>query len=265
MTDQKLSEIYYQPEHMWKGRKAFKKLKEASGVSLKTVKLWLSKQALWQIHLPRPKTIDYAHFRVTEVNKIHQADLLYLPHDKVYQNTYKYCLNVIDIASRFKASRPLRTKKPKDVADSLKDIYKKGPLRYPQEFHCDNGSEFKGAVNTLLKDHNVEFKQVTTKHRKRFMAFVERFNKTLADKLFKVQDAQEINDPTHDSKVWIKHLQNIVKAINKEKTEMIEMEPSKAIKLQHVTLKTQSYPTEEVLPTDGLYRYLYEPGELEGG
>ena len=265
MTDQKLSEIYYQPEHMWKGRKAFKKLKEASGVPLKTVKLWLSKQALWQIHLPGPKKIDYAHFRVTEVNKIHQADLLYLPHDKVYQNTYKYCLNVIDIASRFKASRPLRTKKPVDVAFALKDIYKKGPLRYPQEFHCDNGSEFKGDVNTLLKNHNVKVKQVTTKHRKRFMAFVERFNKTLADKLFKVQDAQEINDPTHDSKVWVKHLQNIVKAINKEKTEMIEMEPSKAIKLQHVTLKTQSYPTEEVLPTDGLYRYLYEPGELEGG
>ena len=42
---------------------------------------------------------------------MHQADLLYLPHDKVYQNTYKYTLQVIDVASRYKVSRPLRTKK----------------------------------------------------------------------------------------------------------------------------------------------------------
>ena len=46
---------------------------------------------------------------MTEVNKIHQADLLYLPHDKIYQNKYKYTLNVIDVASRYKESRPLKT------------------------------------------------------------------------------------------------------------------------------------------------------------
>ena len=48
---------------------------------------------------------------ITEVNKIHQADIMYLPHDKYYLLTYKYVLNVVDLASRYKASRPLRTKK----------------------------------------------------------------------------------------------------------------------------------------------------------
>jgi len=108
-------------------------------------------------------------------------------------------------------------------------------------------------------------KRVTTKYHHRFTAFVERFNKTLAEKLFKVQDAKELDDPEHDSKVWVKHLQSIVRSLNNEKTEMIEMKPSKAVKLEHVTLKTKPYPTENILPTDGLYRYLYQPGELEGG
>ena len=108
-----MSEIYYKPEHLWTCRKAIKLLQKASGLKLKVVKAWLAKQALWQVHLPAPKSIAYPHFRVTEVNKIHQADLLYLPHDKVYQNTYKYALNIIDIASRYKASRPLKTKKPR--------------------------------------------------------------------------------------------------------------------------------------------------------
>ena len=87
-----MSEIYYKPEHLWTGRKAIKLLQKASGLKLKVVKAWLFIQAFFQVFLPRPKRIDYAHFYVTKVNKIHQADLLYLPHDKVYQNTYKYTL-----------------------------------------------------------------------------------------------------------------------------------------------------------------------------
>ena len=86
-------------------------LREASKLPLKQVKTWLKKQALWHVHMSPLKRIDHPHFYVTEVNKMHQADLMYLPHDKVYQNTYKYVLNVIDVVSRYKVSRPLKTKK----------------------------------------------------------------------------------------------------------------------------------------------------------
>ena len=51
----KMDKIYYQPNHLWKGQKAFKKLKELSGEKPKTVKQWLSRQAFWQVHLPAPK------------------------------------------------------------------------------------------------------------------------------------------------------------------------------------------------------------------
>ena len=123
-----LRDLYYQPENLWVGRKAIKELKsKTSGISRKFIESWLARQALWQVHLPRPKKIQYPHFYVTKVNEIHQADLLYLPHDKVYQNTYKYTLNVIDIASGYKVSRPLRTKQASEVAEMFKDIYKKAP------------------------------------------------------------------------------------------------------------------------------------------
>ena len=40
------------------------------------------------------------------------------------------------------------------------------------------------------------------------------------------------------------------------------MKPKDAIKLDKVLLVAQeSYPPEEVLPEDGLYRYLLQPGE----
>ena len=43
---------------------------------------------------------------------------------------------------------------------------------------------------------------------------------------------------------------------------MIGMKPKDAVKLNDVLLVAQeSYPPEEVLPEDGLYRYLLQPGE----
>jgi len=146
------------------------------------VKAWLAKQALWQVHIPSPKRIDHPHYYVTEVNKMHQADLLYLPHDKVYQNTYKYVLNVIDVASRCKASRLLKTKKASEVAERFADIYKKGALKYPAELHVDNGTEFKADVLKLMKKKDVKVVSATTKYHHNFTAFVERFNKIVCQK-----------------------------------------------------------------------------------
>ena len=227
--------------------------------------MWIANQALWQVHMPPPKKIDHPHFYVTEVNQMHQADLMYLPRDEVYRTTYKYTLQVIDVASRYKVSRPLKTKKASEVAEMLKDAYKKGPLRWPTEFHVDNGTEFKVDVLKLMKEHDVKVISVTTKYHHNFTAFVERFNKTLGERLFKAQDAQELQNPTKDSKIWVKYLQKAVTRLNNEKTQMLGITPAKAIKLDKVELKVKPYPEEKVLPEDGLYRYLYQPGELEGG
>ena len=211
-------------------------------ISTKAITHWLTLQALWQVHLPRPKKIDYAHFYVTKVNEIHQADLLYLPHDQMYQSTYKYVLNVVDIASGYKASRPLRTKKASEVAEMFADIYRKGPLKYPEELHVDGGTEFKSQVDKLMGEHSVKVKRVTTKYHHHFTAFVENFNKTLAERLFKIQDAQELNDPTKDSKTWVRHLYKLVTKLNNTKLDRIGTTPAKAVKLEHVDAEHQSLP-----------------------
>ena len=87
-------------------------------------------------------------------NQMHQADLLYLPDDN--QSTYKYALNVIDVASCLKASRPLKTRKASKVAEMLRSIYKKSPLRYPNKFHVSGGTEFKAGVLKLMKEKGVK-------------------------------------------------------------------------------------------------------------
>ena len=101
-----------------------------------------------------------------------------------------------------------------------------------------------------------------TKYKHIHTAFVEALNKILAERLFKVQDAQALNDPEKVSSRWVKHLYGLVDELNDTTTEMIGMKPKNAIKLKEVPLFTQeSYPPEELLPEDGLYRYLLQPSE----
>ena len=153
-----MDRLYYQPNHLWKGQKAVKKLAELSGEKPKTVKQWLSWQAFWQVYLPAPKSIDRPHYQVTTPNEMHQFDLLYMPSDALYGNKYKYILAEIDAASRYKVVRPLRTKQACDVAEMIVDIYKVGPLTYPKIFQCDNGSELQGEVTKMLKKQEVKIK-----------------------------------------------------------------------------------------------------------
>ena len=185
-----------------------------------------------------------------------------MPSDTLYGNKYKYILAGIDASSRHKVERPLRTKQARDVAEMIADIYKVGPLTYPKIFQCDNGSEFKGEMTKMLGQHEVKIRQVTTKYGHTHTAFVEALNKILAERLFKVQDAQELNDPEKVSATWVKYLYGLVDELNDTTTEMIGMKPKDAIKLNEVPLVArESYPPEDTLPEDGLYRYLLQPSE----
>ena len=105
-------------------------------------KSWLANKALWQVHIPPPREINHPHYDVTEPNKQHQFDILYMPHNLFEGNTYKHILRGIDVASRYKVTRPLRTTKSSEVAFVLEQIFKKGAVyKYPKVFQCDNGAK----------------------------------------------------------------------------------------------------------------------------
>ena len=106
----------------------------------------------------------------------------------------------------------------------------------------------------MLEKNEVKIRRVTTKYTHIHTAFVEALNKILTDRLFKVQDAQELNDSEKVSSRWVKHLYGLVDELNDMESEMIGIRPKDAIKLKEVPLVAQeSYPPEEVLPEDGAY------------
>ena len=70
-----MDKIYYQPNHLWKGKATVKKLAELSREKPKVIKKWLSRLSFWQVHLRAPKRVDRPHYQVTIPNEVHQFDL----------------------------------------------------------------------------------------------------------------------------------------------------------------------------------------------
>ena len=238
-------------------------------MSENVVKQWLYKQAIWQIYLPAPRYVPRPKFDVATPNSVHQADLLFLPHDKLRRKTYKYALTVVDIASRYKEAEPLTSKDSNEVARAFQAIYKRGPLTWPQMLQVDPGREFMGGVMKEMEKHKTYIRRGRAEiHRDQ--AIVERFNRTLAERLFGHQYAVEMLHAGR-STVWVKRLPDVVSTLNNEVTRLTGKKPASAIKEKNIVSKPStpySRPVgvnEKKLPPLINVRYLYQPGELEGG
>ena len=278
--DSKLLKIYYSPRGYWKGLAAVKKLAAAARASEDVAKKWHVKQALWQIYLPPPRYIPRPKFDVSLPNAVHQADLLFLPHDKLPKGKkiYKYALTVVDVASRYKAAEPLVSKESEEVSRGFAQVYRRGPLKWPQLLQVDPGREFMGAVTKAMENNKTAISRGRTEiHRDQ--AIVERFNRTLAERLFGHQYAVEMNTNPDITKLgsrstaWVKRLPAVVSALNNEVNRLTGKTPAQAIKEKAVSSKPATpymymRPVgvyEKKLPPLVNVRYLYYPGELKGG
>ena len=197
-----LRRIYYQPSGY---QRTVKKLLEAAkntgyNFTIDEVKDWLKRQAIHQIHKPQPKYIPQVSFSsITIPNEVHQADILYMPYDKVGRITYLFCLNIVDIASRYKVSIPIGAINVKNkqgiltshtIAQALEKVYDdpECPLNWPELLITDKGSEFKGDCERLLREYGTKFQKAKSK---RTTSIIKRYNRTLLVRSFCLQDASD--------------------------------------------------------------------------
>ena len=182
-----------------------------------------------------------------------------LPHGK---KVYKYALTVVDVASRYKAAEPLASKESDEVSKAFQRIYRRGPLKWPQLLQVDPGREFMGAVTKVMENNKTVFCRGRTEiHRDQ--AIVDRFNRTLAERLFGYHYAVEMRLPDKGSTEWVKRLPEVDSALNNEVTTLTGKKPAKVIKEKSVLFKPStpySRPVganEKKLPPRVNVRYLY--------
>ena len=214
-----------------------------------------------------PRYIPRPHWTVEKPNEIHQADLLFLPHDTVRRKTFKYAL-VIDVASRYKDAEPLTSKESSEVAKSFEKIYF-GKLKWPARIIIDPGKEFMGHVTSLMKRHVIIQRSEAGNHRAQ--AFVERANRTLSERLFSFQYGKEMSSGDNErSREWVERLPAVLKSMNNEVTRLTGKEPQEVLKSKDISINAPKYNRpvgfEEVrLSPVAKVRYLFAPGEYEGG
>ena len=106
-----------------------------------------------------------------------------------------------------------------------------------------------GAVTQLMAKHNARIRRGQPEiHRDK--GVVERFNRTLTERIFRSQYAKELENPHKRNREWLERLPEVLKALNAETK-----------KPPPVVTRKAGAP---ICPTANV-RYLYQPGELEGG
>jgi len=119
-----------------------------------------------------------------------------------------------------------------------------------------------------MKKHNVRIQRSEAKNHKA-QSVVERANRTLSERLYSHQYAQEMLMDEGRSREWVKRLSKVLEAMNNKPRRITGKEPDKALKLKEVDVKSVEYKRpvglDEVrLPPGVQVRYLFAPGEDEG-
>jgi hypothetical protein len=195
--------------------------------------------------------------------------MLFLPHDTVKRKTYKYALVVVDVASRYTDAEPLTSKYSTEVTKAFTKIYSR-KMKWPKTMMVDPGTEFIGELTKILNKRNIKIQHGEAGNHKA-QSLVERANRTIAEKLFTHQYAQEmLMEKTERSREWVNRLPAVINTINGSVKRITGKKPMEAIELKKLELVKANYKRpvgleEKRLPGGVKVRYLYAPGEEEGG
>ena len=141
-------------------------------------------------------------YKTFGIDDLWQMDLMeMIPYSKINKG-YKYILSCIDVFSRFARAIPIKSKSASEVNEAMKRMFANG---HPENLQTDLGKEFYNSkVKALLKLNGINHYTVHSQYK---AALVERFHRTLRERLKRYFDAQ-------GNKVWITVLPKIINSYN---------------------------------------------------
>lgn len=181
--------------------KLYKKLKEDGyHITHDKLKQFIKQQNVNQIFRNIGKR-QYLSIVAKEPKDIYQADLLDVHQYAKFNNGYKWILNVVDVYSRFAVSIPIKTKDENDLIDAFNKVFKE--IGKPSNLTTDLEAGIMGRkFQNLLKKNEINHYAVNPQQ-KRSNAIVERFNRTLREKIRDVLYVYDTNN-------WLSFLNSIV-------------------------------------------------------
>ena len=210
----KMMNVRNQQQQQHQLRNAYYNIEKPSGYAgasklarefpLYNVHEWLARQPTYTLHKPMRRKFPTRKYRVSGAYMLWQIDLMeMIPYAKINQG-YRYILTCIDVYTRYARALPIKTKDGVTVAKALSKMLHESATT-PKHIQSDLGKEFYNAhVQNLFKKFNINHYTVHSQFK---AALVERFNRTLRQKLTRYF--------THQGrKVWIHVLPQIIKTYN---------------------------------------------------
>lgn len=181
-----LEKIYYDPKHsaaFGTCRQLFKAAKKVvKNLTLEQTETWLQAQPTYTLHRPVRRTFLRRKTLTRGLDYIWQADLVSLLPIRRENSGYGYILTVIDVLSRFTFAAAIRRKTGHEVLAAFRKILRTSK-RCPKKLHTDAGVEFYNSVfKTFLRKNDIAHYSTFSDTK---AALVERFNRTLKERMFK--------------------------------------------------------------------------------
>ena len=190
--DDRLSALYYAPGFPGAlgGAEKFYKYAKRQHPSLNRniVLDWLSAQDAYTLHKPTRRKFRRRPTVVGGVGQQLQADLLDVSSHAAHNDGVKFLLTTVDAFSRKAWVVPLQSKSGERVSESVEKVLNEAGDTY-HSLQTDKGKEFYNArVAETLRRHGV--KHFSTENETIKASIVERFNRTLRDRLHRYLTAK---------------------------------------------------------------------------
>lgn len=202
--------LYARPE------KLYNELKK-EGFSKRQIKSYLQEKDVYTLHYPIKKNFPRNKYLVSNIDELWEIDLVDMREYTKFNNNHSFILTVIDVFSKYAYVQPLKNKSAIEVTKALAKIIKESN-KIPEKIQSDHGKEFQNAVfKNFLK--NKKIKQYVSYSPIIKCAVIERFNRTLKDKIFKYFTHKK-------TKRYIDVLETIINVYNNSKHSTIRMSPA---------------------------------------
>ncbi|GFU15685.1 uncharacterized transposon-derived protein F54H12.3 [Trichonephila clavipes] len=155
-------------------------LKRKTGLSQKEIIDFLQSQDVYTKFKPVIRNFRRRQTYASHIDDQWQADLIDMQRYSSYNNT-NYMVTIIDIFSKFAWAIPIKRKTGKEVSEAFRKVFKQ---RKPEKIQTDKGTKFINKdTQRLFRDNNIHW--FTTENIETKAVIVERFNKTLKEKMWK--------------------------------------------------------------------------------
>lgn len=214
-----LKKLYYNAENPASFSSYDKLYQEAKhefpNIKIAEIKKWLNKQLVYSLHKDARKKFKRNPMIAEKPYENFQADLIDMQQFSAANNGNKYILTVIDIFSKRANVAILKNKSAQNVCNAFEKIFQ---YFKPLKLQTDNGKEFTNkCFKNLMKKYSII--HFTTKNKEIKCAIVERFNKTLKNKMFKLFTSKGNNE-------YIEEINDLIESYNNTYHSSIKMKPN---------------------------------------